>query len=157
MPVARIRVIESRVTGGQRPAEPSKRRAGPRTPPSSRPHGLARQGVVARTALACPPLGPAVADATTASATPETVACRALTTNVPSDRTCCSLSTNWPPGMETVWFTVPSTGTATPLIERLEMYEVPSPELPFRGARAAASAELAAMVIPAMMRLSEER
>src|SRR5437899_9600957 len=147
----------SRVISRQRPAETSKRRRGPRTPPSFRQHGLDRQGVVARTALAFPPLGPAVADATTASATPETVACRALTTNVPSDRTCCSLSTNWPPGMETVWFTVPSTGTATPLIERLEMYEVPSPELPFRGARAAASAELAAMVIPAMLRQSEQR
>src|SRR5207247_1272157 len=89
---------------------------------------VARHPSVAPSALAFPPLRPAVADATTASATPETVACRALTTNVPSDRTCCSLSTNWPPGMETVWFTVPSTGTATPLIERLEMYEVPSPE-----------------------------
>src|SRR5207249_11943439 len=121
------------------------------------PISLHRTAICVRCALVFPPLGPAVAHATTAGATPETRACRALTTNVPSDRTCCSLSTNWPPGMETVWFTVPPTGTATPLIERLEMYEVPSPELPFRGARAAASAELAAMVIPAMMRLSEER
>src|SRR5256885_15705597 len=81
------------------------------------------QWVVASPGEGFPPLGPAVADATTASATPETVACSAFTTRVPSERTCCSLITTWPPGIATVWFTVPSIRTSTPLIERLEMYE----------------------------------
>src|SRR2546422_8804597 len=115
------------------------------------------QGVLICTAYAFPPPAPATADATTTSATPETVACSAFTTRVPSERICCSLITTWPPGKGTVWFTVPSIRTSTPLIERLEMYEVASPGLPSKGPRAAASAEAAAMAIPAMVRLSEER
>src|SRR2546430_2352441 len=73
---------------------------------------------------------PAVADATTRSATPATVTCKALTTAAPVDEIVCSLMVTTPPGMATTWFGAPVTLMGTPAIARLLKDELPVPALP---------------------------
>src|SRR5229473_587489 len=85
----------------------------------------------------------------TTSATPPTVMWRAFTT-MPVGEVSCSLITIWPPGMETVWFGAPLTGTGAPLSRRLLTLEEPAPP-PFRIAEARDVRRSAPMVLPAML------
>src|SRR5206468_9840466 len=69
---------------------------------------------------------PAVAEATTTSATPRTVASSAFAV-VPAGEDVTSLITTWPPGIATAWFGAPVTATGTPLICRPLIIELPLP------------------------------